>query len=122
MLLKDFYTITAINDNTESCTIMVELNANHEVYKGHFPEQPIVPGVCTIQLVKECIEKIKNTKLCYSQIQSCKFLSVINPTVDNIAEIVMTLTEGENSSISLQAAILQKEQPVAKLKATLKQL
>ncbi len=120
MLLKDFYTIIAIQESAGNYTIKVELNANHEIYKGHFPEQPIVPGVCTMQMVKEWVEKIKNTDLCYSQMQSCKFLSVINPKTDNMIEIIMVLTEGEDSSINVQADILQKEQTVTKLKAVLK--
>lgn len=119
MLLKDFYTIADIKNDAEGYTVQVKLNAGHEVYKGHFPKQPVVPGVCTMQLVKECVEKIKNLKLCYSQIQSCKFLSVINPKADNNIEITLKLTDGENNSISVQADILQKQQSVTKLKSVL---
>ena len=122
MLLKDFYTIDNIKNDAQSYTINVVLNAEHEVYKGHFPEQPIVPGVCTMQLVKECVEKIKDTQFCYSQIQSCKFLSVINPKVDNVVNVVMALSWGEDGSINLQADILQREQAVVKLKAVLRQI
>lgn len=119
MLLKNFYTITKIYNEAESYAIQAELNADHEIYYGHFPQQPVVPGVCTIQLVKECVESIKNTSLQYSQIQSCKFLAVINPKADSAIKIILTLTEADGS-INLQADILQKEQPVTKLKATLK--
>lgn len=122
MLLNNFYTATAIKDDAEGYTVKVELNANHEIYRGHFPEQPVVPGVCIMQMVKECVEKIKGLELYYAQIQSCKFLSVINPRVDNMVEIVVALVQEDDSGISIQAAILQKEQLVAKLKAVLKQL
>lgn len=120
MLLKNFYKITNIKNNADSYSINVELNADHEIYKGHFPEQPVVPGVCTMQIVKECVEKIKNTELCYSQIQSCKFLSVIDPKTDNMVEIVISLSQGEDNSMNIQADILQKEQPATKLKAILR--
>lgn len=120
MLLKDFYTITNIQSEADSYTIQLELNADHEVYKGHFPGQPVLPGVCSMQIVKECVEKIKEKELRYSQIQTCKFLSVIDPKADNQVELAIILADGENGSISLQADIIQKQQPVTKLKATLK--
>lgn len=120
MLINDFYTIIDIKSSASSHAIQVRLNADHKIYEGHFPNQPVVPGVCTMQLVKECVEKIKNVTLCYSQVQTCKFLSVINPKVDNIIEIAITLSDGEGSDIAMQADILQKEQQVTKLKATLK--
>lgn len=120
MLFKDFYTITDIKDNSGSYTIEVRLNADHEVYNGHFPEQPVVPGVCIMQLVKECVEQIKNQELAYSQVQSCKFISVVNPKIDNTLEVVLMLANEEDNSIKLQADILQKSQQITKIKATLR--
>lgn len=119
MLLKDFYKINEIAGSGDSYTVKVELNTKHEIYKGHFPEQPVVPGVCTMQLVKECIEQIVSKSLYYSQIQSCKFLSVVDPTANNLIELVLNLKEGEDGNINLQADILQKEQSTTKLKAVL---
>ncbi|MFQ7386709.1 MAG: hypothetical protein ACLRM8_02525 [Alistipes sp.] len=29
----------------------VRLDASHPVYRGHFPGHPVLPGVCTLQLV-----------------------------------------------------------------------
>ncbi|MDR0660417.1 MAG: hydroxymyristoyl-ACP dehydratase [Prevotellaceae bacterium] len=120
MLLKDFYTIINIQDSPDSYAIQVELNAKHDVYKGHFPEQPVVPGVCIMQLIKECVEGIKKQTLLYSQILSCKFISVVNPTADNIIEIALTLADEKDGCIKIQADILQKGQQTAKLKATLR--
>ena len=31
----------------------VRLDASHPVYRGHFPGHPVLPGVCTLQLVRE---------------------------------------------------------------------
>lgn len=120
MLLENFYTITDIKNEADSYTIRIELNAKHEIYKGHFPQQPVLPGVCTMQLVKECVEQLKNASLCYAQIQSCKFLSVVDPVQDNIIEIAISLAQTEDGSISIQADILQKQQSVTKLKGILK--
>ena len=30
----------------------VRLDASHQVFRGHFPGHPMLPGVCTLQLVR----------------------------------------------------------------------
>lgn len=57
----------------------VELNANHEIFDGHFPENPILPGVCFIEIIKESITQfLKKDPRLYS-CDSIKFLHPINP-------------------------------------------
>ena len=58
MLLNDFFTI---NDKVSSETeIWAELyiNATHKIFEGHFPNQPVVPGVCMMQMIKEILEQV----------------------------------------------------------------
>lgn len=80
MLLDNFYTIlSSESSDSTTWTIQIELNPDHTVYQGHFPEHPVVPGVCLLQLIKECAENIRQQKLQITQVSSCKFLSAINP-------------------------------------------
>ena len=79
-LLPNFYKVThSEHINETDWVVQVMLNPQHAIYNGHFPQQPVVPGVCMLQMIKECIEKIQQAPLQYKQIASCKFLSVINP-------------------------------------------
>ncbi|MDR1055572.1 MAG: hydroxymyristoyl-ACP dehydratase [Prevotellaceae bacterium] len=118
MLIRDFYTIGEITNDADLHTVKVTLNAGHAVYNGHFPGQPVLPGACSLQIIKECAEYAVNKDLRYSEIQSCKYLSVINPIDDNVLEIRFNCKESENG-IKLTADVDQKEQPVIKLKAVL---
>ncbi|KAB6403026.1 3-hydroxylacyl-ACP dehydratase, partial [Bacteroides xylanisolvens] len=53
MLLDNFYTIlSSESSDSTTWTIQIELNPAHTVYQGHFPEHPVVPGVCLLQLIK----------------------------------------------------------------------
>lgn len=74
MLLDNFYTIlSSESSDSTTWTIQIELNPAHTVYQGHFPEHPVVPGVCLLQLIKECAENIRQQKL---QITPSIFLQI----------------------------------------------
>lgn len=104
MLLDNFYTIlSSESSDSTTWTIQIELNPDHTVYQGHFPEHPVVPGVCLLQLIKECAENIRQQKLQITQVSSCKFLSAINPIETRRIAIVLVLKETEEGKLQLQA-------------------
>ncbi len=98
--------MTILNDNlykTESFTDVdgkieaaLTIDAGHDIFKGHFPGQPVLPGVCMIQIFKELLEKATGQNLFLYQADSSKFLSMVDPqATPNITFIIdYTTTEG----------------------------
>ena len=110
MLLDNFYTILSSESSDSTIwTIQVKLNPGHPVYQGHFPGHPVVPGVCLLQLIKECVEDIRQQKLQVTQVSSCKFLSAINPTETPHISVALTFKEIEEGTLQLQAEGSVKE-------------
>ncbi len=95
------------------------LNPQHPVYAGHFPQQPVVPGVCMLQIIKECLEKIYQTSLQYKQIASCKFLSAINPNEKPELELLYTIKKGEAGTLQIIVEGASAKDVCIKLKALL---
>lgn len=88
MLLKDFYTIVELDSSDkENIKAIIDLNKDHEVYKGHFPGNPVVPGVCLTQLIKEVMEKVENKELSLVYADNIKFMAVVNPEINNRLQI-----------------------------------
>ena len=56
MLNSTFYTIRKRTDTEGGVDYRVSLNASHIIYEAHFPGNPVTPGVCIIQIVKELVE------------------------------------------------------------------
>ncbi|MDY2942781.1 MAG: hypothetical protein SOT07_03685 [Paludibacteraceae bacterium] len=54
--MLNYYHILSSEITTDAGVFRVALNADCEVYQGHFPGEPISPGVCNIQMIKECAE------------------------------------------------------------------
>lgn len=79
-ILKDFYTLKSIKEQEENkFTAEITLNADHEIFNGHFPGNPVTPGVCMMQIVKDISEKITERKLMVNSANNVKFMAIINP-------------------------------------------
>ncbi|MAZ94373.1 MAG: hydroxymyristoyl-ACP dehydratase [Bacteroidales bacterium] len=89
-LVEDFYKIVDISENKNEIHAVVELNSNHPIYDGHFKEQPVVPGVMQLQIVKEIIETRLDHKLFLNNINQVKYLRPILP--DNNLELKISIS------------------------------
>ncbi len=88
MLLKNFYTIVELDySDKENVKAIIDLNKDHEVYEGHFPGNPVVPGVCLTQLIKEIMESVKDKELSLVYASNIKFMAVVNPEVNSRLQI-----------------------------------
>lgn len=79
MLNNSLYTIKSFENPEGKVAAIIELDVTHPVFDGHFPGQPVLPGVCMIQLVKELTEKATARKLFLKEVANSKFLSMIDP-------------------------------------------
>lgn len=92
-------------------TLKVELNPDCEVYKGHFPGNPISPGVCSMKMIQTCAEKISGRKLLIEQIGHCRFLSLITPK-DNHFLFVNIKMENNDDKLQVSATITDENEKV----------
>lgn len=84
MLLGDFFEILEINRKENSVGVKININNKHSVFAGHFPGQPVVPGVCLTQMTVETLSKALNKPLQLTKGNNIKFLNVVDPTVNQI--------------------------------------
>lgn len=97
MIFKDnFYRINEIVRDGDSATVRVGLLPSHPIYAGHFPGQPVVPGVCTLTIIKECIGEVLGQDVSYSSIKECKYMSALIPDEDLFITVSLTVDEGKN--------------------------
>jgi 3-hydroxyacyl-[acyl-carrier-protein] dehydratase len=90
MLRDSFFSIIShtVADN-HSVYFTVGLNPEHVIYKVHFPNYPITPGVCIIQIAKELFSFFRQTELMVRKIKTVKFLYPIIPTTHSIINYKM---------------------------------
>jgi 3-hydroxyacyl-[acyl-carrier-protein] dehydratase len=122
MLLNSFYEIneqsaSAAGDRT-ILSAQITINKTHPIFQGHFPGMPVVPGVCMIQIVKEIFESHTKLSVSMTDAGNIKFLSVINPEINN--ELNVEISFKENSgSYDIDARLYFNETVFFKIKCIL---
>ena len=65
----NFYKIDSFTQKEENnYSFVVTILPGHSIYEGHFPEQPVVPGVCTLTIIRECISRILEKEISFATI------------------------------------------------------
>lgn len=52
-----------------------------DIYHGHFPGHPVCPGVCHIEIIKECAMRLTGKKLSITDIKQCRFINMATPSI-----------------------------------------
>jgi 3-hydroxyacyl-[acyl-carrier-protein] dehydratase len=109
MLLNNFFTISNLEPLGFDIKAELIVNANHQIFEGHFPGQPVVPGVCMMQMVKEIMEVVLQKKINLVKAHEMKFLAVIDPQQNNDIHAQLKYTPGENDSVTVSATLFKNE-------------
>jgi 3-hydroxyacyl-[acyl-carrier-protein] dehydratase len=108
MLLNNFFTITSMETADQDIKASLVINAGHKIFEGHFPGQPVVPGVCMMQMVKEVIEQVTARQTRLVKAQEMKFLAIINPQQNNIIQATLKYIVQENE-VTVTATMFKDE-------------
>lgn len=99
-LLNDFYTVDSIEKQSlNSLLAKIQLNQSHPIFKGHFEQMPVVPGVCQTQIIKELLQQELNKDLVLTNGNNIKFTGMIIPTQNSNINVELTYIEIENKYV-----------------------
>jgi len=115
VLIQDFYKYKIEKAAKGEIMAEVYLNKDHEIYQGHFPGHPIVPGVCQMLIIKEILSEYEKKSLRLIRARSVKFLSVIDPGKDSVIKVRISYSN-ESSEYKVNAEIFDNEVTFFKLK------
>jgi len=82
LLLNDLYTIQSVSAMEKTIRASVLLRAEHAIFKGHFPGQPILPGVCMLEMISEITGNHLQQSFRIKAAPFIKFLNMIDPEKD----------------------------------------
>jgi 3-hydroxyacyl-[acyl-carrier-protein] dehydratase len=116
-LLQNFYNVVQADYSPNAVQGAIGFNKQHEIFSGHFPSQPIVPGVCMIQIIRELTQRAVNQKLRLAGSDNIKFLAVIDPIRHPQIRVSIEIVHRENE-FAVNASLHAGEVIFFKIKAT----
>lgn len=117
MLENSLYTLTSFEKTESSITASLTLDPSSAVFTGHFPEKPVLPGVCLTHIVTELLSKGLENEYKLEEGKQLKFLSLVTP--DTTTDLFYEISYKEmDEKISLSADVKAGETVCFKLKAT----
>jgi 3-hydroxyacyl-[acyl-carrier-protein] dehydratase len=119
MLVNDLFYIEEFSNSDTLIEACIRLNPDHVILKGHFPGQPVVPGVCLIQLIKEVAGLVLQKELTVIAASSIKFLKMIEPAAVPFFLLRVSLTRNEEEFLKVDATLFDGENIFMKLKGQL---
>jgi 3-hydroxyacyl-[acyl-carrier-protein] dehydratase len=105
MLHPNLFTFTDLQAEGDRLKSIIKLNAGHPIFKGHFPGQPVLPGVCMMQMVKEVTEVYIGKKIRLLRARELKFLSFIDPVEHASIKIELSV-KATDGGIKVDARLL----------------
>ena len=121
LLSDDFFTIDLITfdeDNPEKGMARLTLNPAHDIFKGHFPGNPVVPGVCIVQMIKETLSLHFKKELILIKADDIKFLNIINPEVDPKIEMEIKIKHTGDDLVHCTVLITSEEKTFMKFRGS----
>ena len=97
LFLNDFYTIASMKTDPgkSHLEVQVHLDRDHLLFAGHFPDQPVVPGVVMIQMITEILSDSLQDDLELKELDRVKFLSLVDPAIHPTLEFELIIKKEE---------------------------
>lgn len=119
MLLNNFFAINDFKDNDNTIDSTIKLDVNHSIYKGHFPSQPVVPGVCMMQIIAELTSEALKKEVLIKKATQAKFLIPIIPDKNPELSVNIKYTEQDGEQFKVTGSIYSAELTFFKFKGVL---
>ncbi|MFD2146717.1 hypothetical protein [Mucilaginibacter antarcticus] len=110
------FNITSLNHHPNSIDAGLEIDQLNEIFDGHFPDQPVVPGACMLQIIKDVLANTLKVTLRLAKADNIKFLSLVTPSAKRL-QLQINYQSAE-SGIKVNASISFGDLVCMKLQAT----
>ena len=88
----------------------VALLPDCNVYRGHFPDEPVCPGVCNMQMIKECTEEFVGKQLHQTSVKQCRLTALMTPAECPDVNVRIDVLSASEQSFTIKASIYDHKQ------------
>jgi len=118
MLNEALFNIILLDHQENTIKATLEINKNSEIFNGHFPGQPVLPGACMLQIIKEVLESTLNIHFRLKKAEQMKFLTLVDPQINNILLLKLSYKSEGNENVDVTANLIAQKNICFKFKGT----
>lgn len=118
MFKDDLFTILTEEITAQHAVFDIRLNAQHSLYTGHFPNDPITPGVCIVQIATDLFSYLQQRDCSMTAAKNVKFLNLIKPTEHSEVRYTLDWDNVEENTYKVKAVASDENTVFAKLSIT----
>lgn len=104
MLKDSLYLIADLKNTGQAISAAITLYPEHKIFKGHYPGQPVLPGACMLQILKDVLETALSAKLMMVHTTQLKFLAMVDPR-QNTALRIETSYQFADDEMRVKASV-----------------
>ena len=97
MLRNNLYYIAQSNQDG----YIIRFDETHPIFVGHFPEHPIVPGACLVQIAEELASLLCGHPMRFTTICNLRFNQPITPN----QEVTITILHPKEKTFTFQFSV-----------------
>ncbi len=83
----------------------VELDPEHEIFEGHFPGEPVLPGVCMMEMGQELLAHLLERELILQEAKNMKFTAMVDPRKTPELDVVLRHREEDEDMYGMDATV-----------------
>jgi len=118
-MLKDtLFKIVSSEHKENIIHATLEVDENSEIFEGHFPGHPVLPGACMLQMVKEVLEDGLNTPVRLKKADHIKFLSLVIPGHHSALQLNVSYTSDDGKNLYVIASLTAQKHVCFKFKGS----
>lgn len=118
MIMEKLYRIASIEHAGNRINARIVLDPGAEIFKGHFPGQPVLPGVCSVQMIGDILSGVFGTEIFINEVSSCKYLKIVDPVKEPVLNMEIDyIREADRIAVNASGAI-ENGEPYLKIKAS----
>lgn len=114
-LHNELYFIKTKRTGACAATYTLCLRPDSVIYKAHFPDRPITPGVCIVQIATEVASDFLGCPLYLTGIKNAKFVAVLSTDVTKEIEVELSSVLTEGNEVSFKCILRNAATVFAKL-------
>jgi len=117
--MEKVYSILEAHENEDDLNYLIDINFSHPVFKGHFPEKSVLPGVMMCDIIRYLVSDKLGVKVQLVLAKNIKFLKMVVPSEDNTYNVKISIIK-DQEKYNIRAIISQNDDAYFKLNAEYK--